>query len=106
MNECEKTNVVLDTLVSSIDVIKSKNFAFQIMGSAPTISVDSCDSGTLYVSKDSLGIEIYTSKTTAFNVYVPGESPDDDYVECSIPEQIKSTIKGRGMVSEIVEHAG
>ncbi|KAF3937310.1 hypothetical protein ABW19_dt0202195 [Dactylella cylindrospora] len=106
MNECEKTNVVLETLVSSIDVIKSKKFAFQILGSVPTISVDQCDGGTLYVGKDSLGIEVYTSKTTAFNIYVPGEKEDDDYVECPIPEQIKSSIKGKGLVSEIVEHAG
>ncbi|KAK6346818.1 hypothetical protein TWF696_006926 [Orbilia brochopaga] len=106
MNECEKTNVVLDTLVSSIDVIKSKKFAFQILGAVPTITVDQSDGGTLYVGKESLGIEVYTSKTTAFNVYVPGEREDDDYVECPIPEQIKSSIKGRGLQSEIVEHAG
>ncbi|EPS45295.1 hypothetical protein H072_695 [Dactylellina haptotyla CBS 200.50] len=106
MNECEKTNVVLDHLVSSIDVIKSKKFAFQIMGMVPTITVDQCDGGTLYVGRESLGIEVYTSKTTAFNIYVPGEKEDDDYVECPIPEQIKSSIKGKGLVSEIVEHAG
>ncbi|KAF3184078.1 hypothetical protein TWF751_000082 [Orbilia oligospora] len=106
MNECEKTNVVIDSLVSSIDVIKSKKFAFQIMGVVPAITVDECDSGTLYVSKESTEIEIYTSKTTAFNVYVPGETEEDDFVECPIPEQIKSTIKGKGLVSEIVEHAG
>ncbi|KAJ6256993.1 hypothetical protein Dda_7876 [Drechslerella dactyloides] len=106
MNECEKANVVLDNLVSSIDVIKSKKFAFQILGSVPTITVDQSDGGTLYVGKESLGIEVYTSKTTAFNVYVPGEREDDDYVECPIPEQIKSSIKGRGVLSEIVEHAG
>lgn len=106
MNECEKTNVVIDSLVSSIDVIKSKKFAFQIMGSVPAITVDGCDSGTLYVSRESVGIDIYTSKTTAFNVYVPGETEEDDFVECPIPEQIKSTIKGKGLVSEIVEHAG
>ncbi|KAK6343371.1 hypothetical protein TWF730_010962 [Orbilia blumenaviensis] len=106
MNECEKTNVVIDSLVSSIDVIKSKKFAFQIVGKVPAITVDGCDGGTLYVSKESVGIEIYTSKTTAFNVYVPGETEEDDFVECPIPEQIKSSIKGKGLVSEIVEHAG
>ncbi|KAF3904866.1 hypothetical protein ABW20_dc0106568 [Dactylellina cionopaga] len=106
MNECEKTNVVLENLVSGVDVIKSKKFAFQILGTVPTITVDQCDGGTLYVSKESLGIEVYTSKTTAFNIYVPGEKEDDDYVECPIPEQIKSSIKGQGLVSEIVEHAG
>jgi len=106
MNECEKANVVLDTLVSSIEVIKSKKFAFQVLGSVPTVTVDQCDGGTLYVGKESLGVEVYTSKSTAFNVYVPGENEDDDYIECSIPEQIKSTIKGQGLISEIVEHSG
>ncbi|EWC48495.1 hypothetical protein DRE_07739 [Drechslerella stenobrocha 248] len=106
MNECEKTNVVLETLVAGIDVIKSKKFAFQVLGSVPTITVDQSDGGTLYVGKDSTGIEVYTSKTTAFNVYVPGEREDDDYIECPIPEQIKSSVKGKTLVSEIVEHAG
>ena len=106
MDECTKTNVVVDTLVSSIDVIKSKSFAFQIMKSAPTIAVDQCDGGTLYVSRESMNIEIFTSKTTSFNVYFPGKTDDDDFVECPIPEQLKSTIKDGGLVSEIVDHAG
>jgi len=106
MNECEKTNVVLESLVSSIDVIKSKSFAFQILGVVPTIQVDQCDGGTLYVSKASLGIEVFTSKSTAFNVYMPGKTEDDDYVESPIPEQFKTTIKNGKLVSEIVEHMG
>ena len=106
MNECDKTNVVLDSLVSSIDVIKSKSFAFQILGVVPTIAVDQCDSGTLYVSKESVGIEIYTSNSTMFNVYLPGKSEDDDYNECPVPEQFKSSIKNGALVTEIVEHKG
>ena len=106
MNECEKANVVLENLVSGIDVIKSKSFAFQILGSVPTITADQCDGGTLYVSKDSLGIEVFTSKSTAFNVYLPGKTEEDDYLETPIPEQLKSTIKNGVLVTEIVEHTG
>ena len=106
MNECEKVNVVLDDLVSSIDVIKSKTFAFQILGNVPTIAADQCDGGTLYLSKQGLGIEIFTSKSTAFNIYLPPDDDKDDYVECPIPEQLKTTIVKGKLVTEIVEPSG
>jgi len=106
LNECVKTNIIVDNLVSSIEVIKSNNFAMQIMGKAPNLQVDQCDGGTVYVSKESLGIEIFTSKSSAININVPGAGEDWDYQECPVPEQLKTTIKGGKLETEIVEHAG
>jgi adenylyl cyclase-associated protein len=106
LNECGKTNIIVDNLVSSIEVIKSNNFAIQIMGKAPNLQVDQCDGGTVYVSKESLDMEIFTSKSSAININVPGVGEDWDYQECAVPEQLKTTIKGGKLVTEIVEHAG
>lgn len=103
LNECTKTNVVAESLVSSIDVIKCNSFAIQVLQQIPTIQVDQSDGGTIYVPKESSNVEIFTSKSTAINVYVPNE---DDFEEKAVPEQLKHTIKDGKLVSEIVEHAG
>ena len=101
-----KTSVILDSLVSSIDVIKCPNFALQILDTLPTILLDQVDGATVYLSKDSLNTEILTSKCTAVNVYLPPKEEDGDYAECSVPEQFRSYVKDGKLVTEIVEHSG
>jgi len=106
MNECTKTNVVADALVAGIDVIKSNSFALQVLHKIPTVQVDQCDGGTIYVSEESTDIEVFTSKSSSVNIYIPGAGDDDDYAECAVPEQLRHTIKGGQLTSEIVEHSG
>jgi adenylyl cyclase-associated protein len=102
-----KLSLVVDSLVSSIDVIKSPSFAVQVLGTLPTLLMDQVDGGTIYLSRESLGTEIFTSKCTAININVPGQTDDDDYAERAVPEQFKSTIgKNGALITEIVEHAG
>lgn len=106
INECTKTQVLAESLVSSVDIIRSNSFALQVLQKVPTIQADQCDGGTIYIPKDSLDVEIFTSKCTALNVCVPEAGEDGDFAERAVPEQIKHTIKGGHLVSEIVEHAG
>lgn len=103
LNECVKTNVVADSLVSSIDVIKCNNFALQVMNQIPTVQIDQCDGGTIYVPRESPNVEVFTSKSTAININIPD---GDDYAEKPAPEQLKHTVRNGQLVSEIVEHAG
>jgi adenylyl cyclase-associated protein len=81
-------------------------FEMQVLGNLPTILLDQVDGASIYLSKASLGTEVFTSKCTSVNVNVPGKTEDDDYKECPVPEQIKTVIKKGQAVSEIVEHAG
>lgn len=106
MNECTKTNVVADALVAGIDVIKSNSFALQVLHKIPTVQVDQCDGGTIYVSEESTDVEVFTSKSSSINIYIPGAGDDGDYAECAVPEQLRHTIKGGQLTSEIVEHSG
>jgi adenylyl cyclase-associated protein len=106
INECTKTNVLAESLVSSVDVIKSISFALQVLHRIPTIQVDQCDGGTIYVPEESLDVEVFTSKTTALNICIAGAGDDGDYAERAVPEQLKHTVKNGLLVSEIVEHAG
>ena len=68
--------------------------------------LDQVDGATIYLSRESLGTEVFTSKCAAVNVNVPGKTEEDDYTECPLPEQIKTVMRDGAVVSEIVEHTG
>lgn len=107
IDNCNGLSIIVDSLVSSLDVIKSPKFALQIDGSVPTILLDQVDGATVFLSDKSLHTEVFTSKCSAVNVMLPPkEGTDEDTKECPVPEQIKSYIKDGVMVNEIVEHAG
>ncbi|KAK9365882.1 adenylate cyclase associated N terminal-domain-containing protein [Lipomyces kononenkoae] len=106
MIDCTSTSLLVDTLVSGVDVIKSSNFALQVTGKLPTISVDQCDNGQIYLSKESMDIEIYSSKSSGLNVNIPDEAQDGDFKEQPVPEQLLHKISNGKLVSTIVAHMG
>ena len=106
LDNCTQCSLVIDSLVSAVDVIKSPRFEMQVLGRLPTIMLDQVDGAAIYLSEDSLGTEVFTSKCTGINVNLPGQTVDDDYIERPLPEQIKSVVRNGGLLSEIVEHAG
>lgn len=106
MDNCLQCSLVIDSLVSAVDVIKSPKFELQVLGTLPTILLDQVDGAAIYLSPNSLNTEILTSKCTGVNINVPGRSEDDDYVEQPLPEQLRSILRNGKMVTEIVEHAG
>jgi adenylyl cyclase-associated protein len=103
-----RLQILVETLISSVDVIKSPNFAIQITGAVPTIMLDQVDGASVYLGKESLNTEVFTSKCSSVNLVVPPEGGDEeeDSRECPLPEQIRTVVKGGKLVSEIVEHAG
>lgn len=107
IDNCNGLSIIVDSLVSSLEVIKSTKFALQIDGVVPTLLLDQVGGATIYLSPSSINLEIFSSKTTGTNILLPPkEGSDEDTVECPLPEQIKSYIKNGVLVSEIVEHAG
>lgn len=92
--------------MSSVDVIKCPSFALQVLETLPTILLDQVDGATIYLGKDSLNTEVFTSKCSNVNVYLPGATEEDDSRECNIPEQFRSFVKDGKLVTEIVEHMG
>lgn len=101
-----RCQVLVENLVSSVDVIKSPNFAVQVLGSLPTIMLDQVDGASIYLGKESLNTEIFTSKCSSVNIVLPPATEEGDSTEAPLPEQIRSVIKNGKVVSEIVEHAG
>lgn len=101
-----RCQVLVETLISSVDVIKSPNFAVQVLGSLPTIMLDQVDGASIYLGVESLHTEIFTSKCSSVNIVLPPEGDDADSRECPLPEQIRTVVKSGKVVSEIVEYAG
>lgn len=101
-----RLSLVIESLVSSVDVIKSSNFAMQVLGTLPTILMDSVDGAQIYLGKESMQTEVFSSKCSGINLnIIQGE--DEDYKEVPLPEQLRTIITEDGkVVSEIVEHAG
>ncbi|UTT95002.1 hypothetical protein NDA17_003831 [Ustilago hordei] len=113
MTNCTKTSILVDTLVSSLEVTGSPSFAVQITGRAPTILLDSCDSGQIYLSDKSLDSEIIAAKCSAINVSLPVPGGEEgEFQEFALPEQLKHTVdaiggKGKSRVkTEVVAHTG
>ena len=102
LDNCKKTGLVVDTLVSSIDLVKSNSFALQILNTCPTIICDSCDSGQIFLSKNALECEIMTSKCSSINVNIPSEN--DDFKEEAVPEMLKHVIVDGQLTTSIVEY--
>jgi adenylyl cyclase-associated protein len=69
LGNCEGTGLVLDTLVSGIELSKAKKIQLQILNKAPMINVDHVDQLTIYLSKTCLDVEIVTTCVTGVNVY-------------------------------------
>ncbi|KAA6407087.1 MAG: adenylyl cyclase-associated [Lasallia pustulata] len=106
LDNCAGVSLIVDSLVSAVDVIKCPAFALQVLGTLPTIMLDQVDGATIYLGTGSLGTEVFTSKCAAVNVNLPGRREEDDYRECPLPEQLKSVVRNGVLVSEIVDHAG
>lgn len=107
IDNCTGLSILVDSLVSSLDVIKAPKFQVQVDGVVPTILLDQVDGAQIYLSNESLGTEIFTSKCSAVNVVLPPkDDSEDDSKEIPFPEQIRSVVRNGALVSEIVEHAG
>ncbi|KAK4126599.1 hypothetical protein N657DRAFT_643380 [Parathielavia appendiculata] len=106
----ENTNrlsLVVESLVSTVDVVKSQNFALQVLETIPTVLMDQVDGAQIYLSKESAAARIYSSKSASINLNVI-PAGDEDYKEIPLPSQICSWFDAEkgDVVNEIVSHAG
>ncbi|XP_044760567.1 adenylyl cyclase-associated protein 1 [Coccinella septempunctata] len=105
LDSCKKSSVVFDNLVSSVEFINCQSVQMQVLGKVPTISIDKTDGCQIYLSQESLDVEIVSSKSSEMNVLVP--KGNGDYTEYAVPEQYKTTVvPGKGLSTIIVENKG
>lgn len=104
---CQGTSVLVGSVVSAISITRAPSFGLEIKGSVPMIQLDSTDSGQIYLSKESLGVEITTAKCSSINVSLPEEGAEDGvFDEHAVPEMLRTVVKGGKLVTSVVEHVG
>eukprot|EP00842_Homolaphlyctis_polyrhiza_P000586 jgi/Hompol1/1528/HPOL_004974-RA len=101
---CKKVGVVMDNVVSTVDIVNCKSVQAQVTGRAPTILIDKTDGVQLYIAKTARDVEIFSAKSSEMNVLVQGD--DDEFAERPVPEQFKTVIVKGALVTEPVVHNG
>lgn len=105
IDACKKTAIVMDSVVAAVEFINCQSVQMQMFGKVPTISIDKTDGCQVYLSLDSLDVEVVTSKSSEMNILIP--AANGDYVEHPIPEQFKTTIlPNKTLKTIIVESKG
>jgi len=101
---CKKVAVVFDNVVSSCEFINCQSVQMQVLGKVPTISIDKTDGCQMFLSKESLGTEIITAKSSEMNVLIPTTTAEgDEFVEQPVPEQFKTKVNGVKLVTHVTE---
>lgn len=104
---CSKTSILLDSLVAALSISSCPSITVQILGKVPTITLDGTDSAQVFLSRESLEVEIITAKCSAINVSLPVEGEEDGvFDEKPVPEQLKTVVKDGKLVTSVVEHSG
>jgi len=104
MDSCKKTGVVFDNAISSAEVVNCTSVQIQVTGKVPSVQVDKTSGCQIFLSAESLATELVTSKSDEMNVCLPGATPSDDIIEIAVPEQFKTLIVNRKLVTEAVAH--
>jgi len=97
---CKKTAIVFDAVVSSIEFINCQSVQMQVLQTVPTITVEKTDGCQMYLSKEAVGVEIVSAKSSEMNVSIPN---GEDFAEQPIPEQFKTLISGTKLVTSVTE---
>lgn len=92
VDNCKKTNVVIDSVISTVEAVNSKSLKIQVLQFAPAVAVDKTDGYQLYLAKSSHSTVITSSKSSEMNANF--EMEDGEWKEVPIPEQFVSNFAG------------
>ncbi|KAK3749681.1 hypothetical protein RRG08_013889 [Elysia crispata] len=101
LDSCKKTAIVFDSLLASLEFVNCQSMQAQVNGKLSTVSIDKTDGCMVYLSKESLEVEIFSAKSSEMNILVP--QGDGDFKEFALPEQFKTKYDGKTMVTECAE---
>ncbi|CAH8482800.1 unnamed protein product [Schistosoma turkestanicum] len=101
LDNCQKTGVVFDHLISSIDVVNCQSVQIQSLGQLSTVNIDKTDGCQVFLSEDSKYADIITATSSAINILIP--KGVDDFEEFAVPEQFKTNFTGKGLKTTCVD---
>lgn len=104
MDSCKKVGLVFENAISVAEVVNCNSVQVQVNGKVPSVLIDKTSGCQIFLSNDGFDTEIVTSKSDEMNVVLPPLNPSDDITEIAVPEQFKTVIKNRKLVTEAVAH--
>lgn len=109
IDRCRNVTVVVQSLLSGVEVVNSFKMKMQVNGQVPSVAIDKTDGIVVGLSWDSRDAQIVTSKSSEMNVTFPvSADADAEWVEMPIPEQFVTKITGpkslSSSVSELYSH--
>jgi len=102
LDDCTKTAVVFENIVAAFEIVNCNSVEVQAVGKVPAIAIDKTSGCQVYLSKESIDVEIVTSKSSEMNISFPDNT--GELTESPVPEQYKSQVKNGKLVTEIVQH--
>jgi len=88
IDSCKKFGLVLDAVISGVEVVNSQSVKVQMQGQCPTISIDKTDGCLVYLHKDCMNCQVVTAKSSEMNISIPRD--DGDYDEHPVVEQFRT----------------
>ncbi|KAH8860218.1 Adenylyl cyclase-associated protein 1 [Schistosoma japonicum] len=96
LDNCKKTGVVFDYLISSIDVVNCQSIQIQLS----TVNIDKTDGCQVFLNEDSKYADVITAKSSEVNLLVPNATGHIE--EFAVPEQFKTNFTGNGLKTTVV----
>ncbi len=93
LDGCKRTQVVMDEMLSSLEVVNCQGVKVQVRQKVPTVAIDKTDGILVILSQASLGASFITSKSSEMNVQYP-KNEEGEMAERPIPEQWQHTLEG------------
>jgi len=109
MDKCSNVTVIIESVLSGVEVVNSKRIKMQVKQSMPSVAIDKTDGIVVGLSWPARDAQIVTSKSSEMNVTFPvSEDADAEWVEMPIPEQFVTKVtkenKLLSSVSELYTH--
>lgn len=102
IENCVGCIFLVNSVISSIEIVNCDDIKLQMTGVVPTISIDKSNKVNIYTSKEGKNVEVYTSKSSEMNLLFPGQE-DGDWKELAIPEQFVTKYnEAKGKLESIV----
>lgn len=99
---CHKVALIASDVVSCIEAVNSDRLQLQTLGKVHSFAIDKCDGVNIWLSKESLGADITSSKSSEMNVTIPDPNGEDgDIIEQPIPEQFVTKLVGTKLQTTI-----
>jgi len=102
--ECKHVDVAFTDVIATVEVTNSSGVQLQAGGALPSVFLDKVHDVMLYLSPAAMDAVITTCACTGVNVTMPPKIPGTDPIETPLPEQFRTKVINRKLVTQATEH--